>query len=144
LRRGQAPPSYRGSRSAVELQWFAGWHAGASRASWLDEATAYRVSRWPNFGLIRPNLSQIRATALLAATPLTLRELMKRGALSAEDAARTLNALDACGLLAAAERAAAAAKSPTPAPPPAAPAPPGGFASFVRLVRKHLGLGESQ
>jgi len=141
LRKGTAPPSHRGVRSAAELQWFAACHAGASLAPWLSDSVRYRASRWPNFGLIRPLPSQIRATALLAAGALTLHELTRRGSLSPEDAARTLNALDACGVLEALPDTAPAAPKPKPsaAPPPA----PGGFGSFVRLLRKRLGLSES-
>lgn len=139
MRRGVPPPPHRQVRSAAELQWFAGCHAGATLAPDLDEFTRYRISRWPNFGLIRPLPSQIRVTALLAASPLDLRELVKRSALPAEEVIRTLNALEASGLLHAVQATAA------PAPMPAAEVPqmPGGFGSFVRLLRKRLGLSES-
>ena len=143
LRQGAPPPAHRGVRSAVELQWFAGCHAGSTLAPWLNESTAYRVSRWPNFGLIRPLPSQIRATALLAAAPLTLSELAKRGALPLEEAAKTLNALEACGVLVAVAAPAPSTSTNAPRASSSPPQAPGGIASFVRLLRKRLGLSES-
>jgi len=140
LRKGAPPPAHRGVRSAAELQWFAGSHADARLAPWLSESVRYRITRWPNFGLIRPLPSQIRATALLGSTPLTASDLARRGALPPEEALRTLNALDACGLLEAMPDATAAKPASQSASPPAAP---GGFGSFVRLLRKRLGLSES-
>jgi hypothetical protein len=139
LRRAEAPPSHRELRSAAELQWFAGYHAGPQLAPSLDESTAYRLIRWPNFGLIRPMTSQIRATALLAARALTVGQLARHGQLTLAEATQTLNALQACSLLAAVQHDWDAQDSPPP--PTESPKPPGGFVSFLRQARKRLGLG---
>ena len=142
LRRAEAPPSHRELRSTAELQWFAGYHAGTQLAPGLDESTPYRLTRWPNFGLIRPMPSQIRATALLAAGALTVGELARRGQLTLAEATQTLNALEACGLLQTVLPG-SAAQNPSP-PATESPQPPGGIRSLLRLIRKRLGLGDSR
>jgi len=136
LRQGAAPPAHRALRPAAELEWFAGYHASTELAPWLDAAANFRITRWPNFGLIRPLPSQIRVTALLAAGPLTLAQLVQRSEMPRIEAIRTLNALEACSLLSVVERAVAAtARTRSPAPHPS-----GGLAAFLQLVRRRLGL----
>jgi hypothetical protein len=136
LRQGASPPAYRGLRPAAELEWFAGFHASTELAPGIDPGANFRITRWPNFGLIRPLPSQIRITALLAAGPLTLDQLTRRSEIPRIDAIRTLNALDACSLLTVVDPAAAAMTN-TRSP---APQPPGGLAAFLKLVRRKLGL----
>ena len=138
LRQGASPPAHRGLRPAVELEWFAGYHASTELAPWLDVTANFRITRWPNFGLIRPLPSQIRITALLASGPLTLDQLARRSEMPRVESIRTLNALDACSLLTVVDRA-VAAKTPAHGP---TPQPPGGLASFLRLVRQRLGLSK--
>jgi hypothetical protein len=140
LRQGASPPAYRGLRPAAELEWFAGYHASTELAPGIDPAAIFRITRWPNFGLIRPLPSQIRVTALLAAGPLTLDQLTRRTDMSRVEAVRTLNALDACSLLTVVDRAAAATANPRSP----APQPPGGLATFLKLVRRKLGLSREK
>jgi hypothetical protein len=101
LRKGSAPESHRTMRPSTELEWFAGFHASDQLAPWLDAKARFRITRWPNFGLIRPLPSQIRLAALLGAKALTIDDLISRVKVTRPEVVRTLNALDACGLLAA-------------------------------------------
>ncbi len=139
LQRGEAPPSHRSHNPAVELCWFAGYHAGTQLAPWLNPTARFRIKRWPDFGLIRPLPSQIRCTATLATSALTLNEIASRARLSMEEAIRTLNALAACELLTVEQ----STNGPAPVSALAVPEPVGGFRSFLRLVRKRLGLSPS-
>jgi hypothetical protein len=124
-------------RAGTELSWFAAYHASPELAPWLNAATRYRVTRWPNFGLIRPLPSHIRVAAALASTPARPDEIATRANVSAEEAIRTLNALAAANVVVAAE------PEVVPVRKAAAPAvqPRGGLGSFLRNVRKHLGMG---
>jgi hypothetical protein len=124
-------------RAGTELSWFAAYHASPYLAPWLNAATRYRVTRWPNFGLIRPLPSHIRVAAALASSPARPDEIAARANVSPEEAIRTLNALAAANVVVAAETEV------VPARKAAAPAvqPRGGFGSFLRNVRKHLGMG---
>jgi hypothetical protein len=124
-------------RAGTELSWFAAYHASAELAPWLNATTRYRVTRWPNFGLIRPLPSHIRVAAALASTPARPGEVAGRANVSSEEAIRTLNALAAANVVAAVEAEV------VPVRKASAPAiqPSGGFTSFLRNVRKHLGLG---
>jgi len=125
-------------RAGTELSWFAAYHASATLAPWLSPTTRYRVTRWPNFGLIRPLPSHIRVAAALASTPARPAEITARANVSAEEAIRTLNALATANVVVAAEVEVVPARKASPA---LAVQPRGGFVSFLRNVRKHLGLG---
>ena len=136
--RATAPPHDGPSpRAGVELSWFAGYHASNQLAPWLKPAASYRVGRWPNFGLIRPSSSHIRITAALAAAPADLGQLAARTHTSMEEAIRTLNALAACDTITVVE----SDVTPAPKSPRVSVQPRGGFTSFLRKLRKHLGLG---
>jgi hypothetical protein len=124
-------------RSGMELGWFAGYHASSQLAPGLEANAHYRITQWPNFGLIRPLPSQLRIAAGLSSAAADLNEIIERAAVSSEEAVRTLNALHACGVLVALESAGAT----TRATPGSFAAPRGGFTKFLRNVRKHLGLG---
>jgi hypothetical protein len=124
-------------RAGTELSWFAAYHASPELAPWLNATTRYRVTRWPNFGLIRPLPSHIRVAAALASMPARPDEIAARATVSAEEAIRTLNALAAANVVVSAEAEIAPVKK---APAPAIQ-PRGGFTSFLRSMRKHLGLG---
>ena len=55
-----------------ELAWFVGYHAGAVLAPWLNDATSYRLRRWPDFGALRARetlatTAQLRVVAALDA-----------------------------------------------------------------------------
>jgi hypothetical protein len=139
LRRGAPPAAGSFVRSGVELAWFAGFHASDQLAPWLKAEDRFRISRWPNFGLIRPPPSQIRVAATLAKATVTLSELASRAHVPAEEAIRTVNALATCDVLVASDAASPAAPSLTRSANIAAPA--GGFRAFIRNLRKHLGLG---
>jgi hypothetical protein len=125
------------SRSGMELSWFAGYHASSQLAPGLQASACYRITQWPNFGLIRPLPSQLRVAAGLSAAAADLDEIIKRASVAAEEAVRTLNALYACGVLVSIESGGAAVRM----TPGALAEPRGGFTKFLRSVRKHLGLG---
>ena len=131
------PGAGAGMRSGMELSWFAGYHAGSQLAPGLTAGTHYRITQWPNFGLIRPAPSQLRVAACLSSSSADLDEITARAAVVAEEAARTLNALYACGVLVAVESDGKA----LPMTPGTLAEPHGGFAKFLRNVRKHLRLG---
>jgi hypothetical protein len=144
LVKGTPPPGNLSPRLCDELLWFATWHASSSLAPWLNEQAAYRLVRWPDFGRLRASDSaertaQIRIVAALNAEALTLESLTVRAQATAEQAARTLNALSSCGLIEAEQTRAIA--SPPAAEAELAPVPVGGFKQFLRHVRKHLRLG---
>jgi hypothetical protein len=124
-------------RSGMELSWFAGYHASAQLAPGLKPTDKYRMTQWPNFGLIRPLPSQLRIAAGLSSAPADLDEIVKRAAVTAEEAVRTLNGLYACGVLVAVDSAGTGARMTAGA----LAEPRGGFTKFLRNVRKHLGLG---
>jgi hypothetical protein len=124
-------------RPGTELSWFAGYHASARIAPWLKAQARYRVTRWPNFGLIRPLPAHIRVAAALASAPARLGEIAARARVSAEEATRTLNALAVADVVVAADGDA----KPKPMPRTTANQPRGGFTDFLRNMRKHLGLG---
>lgn len=120
------------------MSWFAGYYAGAQLAPAVKARARYRMSQWPNFGLIRPLPSQLRVAAGLSAAAADLEEIIARANVTREEAIRTLNALYACDVLIAAEpleKAIPAVASTTVAQPR------GGFTRFLRSMRKHLGLG---
>jgi hypothetical protein len=121
------------------LSWFAGYYASDRIAPWLDAATPYRVTRWPNFGLIRPLPSHIRVAAAMASGPALVTEIAKRAQVSLEEATRTLNALSVANVV----ESSVPSEKPRAAPAPATSVnqPRGGFTSFLRNMRKHLGLG---
>jgi hypothetical protein len=125
-------------RAGTELSWFAAYHASSALAPWLKASTRYRVTRWPNFGLIRPLPSHIRVAAALASMPARPDEIAARANVSAEEAIRTLNALAAANVIVAVEPEVAPVVRKMEAP---AVQPRGGISSFLRNVRKHLGLG---
>jgi hypothetical protein len=124
-------------RSGMELSWFAGYHASPQLAPGLTASARYRITHWPNFGLIRPLPSQLRVAAGLSSAAADLGEIIARAAVPAEEAIRTLNALHACGVLVGIESAGTVTRM----TPGALAEPRGGFTKFLRNVRKHLGLG---
>lgn len=137
LQKGARPEGGPGSRAGTELSWFAAYHASAGLAPWLKPDTRYRVTRWPNFGLIRPLPSHIRVAAALASAPARADEVAARASVSIEEATRTLNALAVAKVLV----AVGDEGSPVETSSPPAVAPSRGFAAFLNNVRKHLGLG---
>jgi hypothetical protein len=141
LRRGAQPAAGSFIRSGVELAWFAGFYASDRLAPWLIAEDRFRISRWPNFGLIRPPPSQIRVAATLAKTAVSLSELTARAQVPVDEATRTLNALATCDVLIANDPASPAAAE--PARPANIAAPAGGLRAFIRNLRKHLGLGSA-
>jgi hypothetical protein len=137
LQKAARPEGGPNCRAGAELSWFAGYHASADLAPWLQPATRYRVTRWPNFGLIRPLPSHIRVAAALASTPARADEIAARASVSREEAARTFNALAVANVLV----AVGDEVTPVQTSGPPATAPRGGFAAFLSNVRRHLGLG---
>lgn len=137
LQKGTDPGGAVTQRSGMELSWFAGYHASAQLAPSLRADTRYRITLWPDFGLIRPMPSQLRVAAGLSSAPANLDEIVARAKVSPEEATRTLSALYACDALIAVE----ASQSTASAVARNVAQPRGGFTSFLRNVRKHLGLG---
>ena len=125
------------SRAGTELSWFAAYHASTGLAPWLKPTARYRVTRWPNFGLIRPLPSHIRVAAALASTPALADEVAARASVSVEEATRTLNALSVANVLVAVDDE----RVPMELPSLPTVAPRAGLAAFLSNVRKHLGLG---
>jgi hypothetical protein len=140
LQKATEPAGGPALRSGMELSWFAGYYAGPTLAPMLNAGVRYRISRWPNFGLIRPLPSQMRIAAALAAAAGDLSEVAAQAGVSAEEATRTLNALHSCGVLVPfqSERTTSVAGQRTVAEPR------GGFVKFLRDIRKHLGLGAGE
>jgi hypothetical protein len=137
LQKGTPPEGGPSPRAGAELSWFAGYHASAGLAPWLKPAARYRITRWPNFGLIRPLPSHIRVAAALTSAPARADEIATRASVSAEEATRTLNALAVANVLVAVGDEVAPveiSRAPTAGPR-------GGFAIFLSNVRRHLGLG---
>jgi hypothetical protein len=137
LQKGADPGAGPVQRSGMELSWFAGYHASAQLAPTLKSGARYRITQWPNFGLIRPLPSQLRVAAGLSSAAATLEEIIGRAKVTSEEAIRTLNALHACDVLIAVE----SSEKSAPAAARSVNEPRGGFTSFLRNVRKHLGLG---
>jgi hypothetical protein len=141
LQKTVAPPAELRPRSGAELAWFEGYHASAQIAPWLSDRATYRLTRWPDFGRVRPDDSllraaQIRVLAALDAAPATAAQLSARTDTSPEVAIRTLNALAGCDFVEVAPTAAADQASTRPALPVLA----GRLRQFLRNVRRHLGL----
>lgn len=138
LRDGYPPPKARvAERSGLELFWFTGFHAGEALAPWLDSRQKYRVTAWPDFGVIRPEPAVLRAVAFLATEAHDSATLAKRARIPAGLAHRILNALSLCEVL-------AAGAAGTPADRGVGiHEPRGGFGGFLRRLRSHLGLGAS-
>ena len=137
LHKSSLPADGPAPRAGAELSWFAAYHASANLAPWLKPAVRYRLTRWPNFGSIRPLPSHLRVVAALASRPARPDEIAARAHVSTEEAVRVLNAL------ALADRVIAADSDVAPVTTinPPAVVPRGGFVSFLRKLRKHLGLG---
>jgi hypothetical protein len=139
LRDGYPPPKTRvRERPGTEFFWFAGFGAGEVLAPWLNAQARYRVTAWPDFGVIRPDAGVLRAVALLAAQPQDPQSLATGARISLGQAHRVLNALSLCEVL-----TTAAATSAGNANASAIAQPRGGFAGFLRKLRGHLGLGEA-
>jgi hypothetical protein len=135
LESGVALGAHRTVRPAEELTWFCGYHSPLELAPWLATAEQYSISRWPNFGLIRPSAAQLRVTALLAETPLTVEQLAVRAHVGRNEVVRILNALSACALLTPVRYAASVESGRNVVQPVA------GLKSLLRLMRKHFALG---
>lgn len=131
-----APPAIgEPPRGGSELIWFAAYYASDRLAVALSERARYRMTRWPNFGAIRPPVAQVRVAAALSGHAIDLSQVASRARLPVGDAARTFNALSALGLLLPAECATDVVDTPRVQPPFSA------LGSLLRNIRKHLGLG---
>lgn len=135
LEKGSAPTGGQAPRSGMELSWFTGYYASDHLAPALTISTSFRISSWPNFGLIRPLPSQLRIAAGLSSAAADLRQIIKRAGVTAEEAIRTLNALYACGVLIGVSPVEAVSAV------SAGARPRSGLAKLLANVRKHLGLG---
>jgi hypothetical protein len=137
LQKSTLPAGGPALRAGTELSWFAAYYASADLAPWLKPSVPYRVTRWPNFGQIRPLPSHIRVAAALASMPARPDEIAARAHVSAEEAIRALNALAVANVVVAFDNDVARVE--TIDRPVVEPR--GGFVTFLRNVRKHLGLG---
>lgn len=137
LRMQSGAPPATGSplRGGSELIWFTTYYTSDRLAVALSDSARYRITRWPNFGAIRPPVEQIRVAAALSQHALNLKQVASRARVPLIDAARTLNALSALGLLLPAESEIESAEAMRS--PPAFSA----LGSLLRNIRKHLGLG---
>ena len=140
LEKGSAPIGGQAPRSGMELSWFTGYFASGHIAPSLTISTSYRMSSWPNFGLIRPSPSQMRVAAALGAAAADLSEIIRRAGVTADEAARTLNALYACGLLVRVSSSEPGSAASAGGLRRAASEPRAGLAKLLANVRKHLGL----
>ena len=140
LEKGSAPIGGQAPRSGMELSWFTGYFASAHLAPSLAIRASYRLSSWPNFGLIRPSPSQMRVAAALAAAAADSSEIIRRAGVTADEAARTLNALYACGMLVRVSPGEPGKAASAGARRRAASEPRAGLAKLLANVRKHLGL----
>jgi len=138
LQKANQPTDAPALRSGMELGWFAGYHASEQLAPALQGGAQYRITRWPNFGLIRPLPSQTRVAAGLASVPADLAEIIKRADVTIEEATRTLNALHGCGVLVAVRPGEVIEKT---GQYRIAQQSRGGIGKFLTNIRKHLGLG---
>ncbi|HTU65040.1 MAG TPA: hypothetical protein VMF52_03730 [Steroidobacteraceae bacterium] len=135
LRDGYPPPKTRvAERPAGEFFWFAGFNAGDGLAPWLDSRQSFRITAWPDFGVIRPDAAVLRAVALLQVQSLDVGALAARARVTHAVAARILNALSLCEVLVAGEARASRGEA-------RLTEPRGGFSGFLRRLRTHLGLG---
>jgi hypothetical protein len=137
LRHDPYPPADLQPRPGIELCWFFGYYASDLPAPWLDSTAHYRITRWPNFGVIRPLPSHIRVAASLSANSGSLLQIAARANISIEEATRTLNALASCEIVKAVQ---AEETITVPALEPLIQAR-GGFTGFLKNLRRHLGLG---
>jgi hypothetical protein len=141
LHKSAPPPDNVAPRPGLELFWFATCHASAALAPWLGEQTAYRLHRWPDFGLVRASdetvrAAQIRIVAALADAPSSIATLATRTQTPVEQVIRTINALASCALIEPATTRIEPARRPGHSH-----VPPGGLKKFLRNLRKHLRLG---
>ena len=137
LQKSALPAAGPAPRAGTELSWFASYYASEKLAPWLKPTVRYRVARWPNFGLIRPLPSHIRVAAALASMPARADEIATRAHVTEEEAIRALNALAVANVVVAVDGDAELVKTASPT----VVEPRGGFGTFLRNVRKHLGLG---
>jgi hypothetical protein len=138
LRDGYPPLKTRvHERPGAEFFWLAGFNAGDIIAPWLNATRRYRLTAWPDFGVIRPEAAVLRVVATLSAEPLDLQTLAIRARVTLGFASRVCNALSLVDALAVAEPARTASSA------AAVNQPRGGFSGFLRKLRSHLGLGEA-
>jgi hypothetical protein len=95
----EAPPAVFECRPAFELAWFSGLHGPAVLAPWLDASAAYRLRRWPDFGLVRATRAQLALAALMTHAAHTRARLVQLSKQSAAEVDRFLNACAMAGVL---------------------------------------------
>lgn len=137
MQSGAPPATGAQLRGGSELIWFAAYYASDRLAVALTDNARYRITRWPNFGTIRPPVAQIRVAAALSGQAIDLTRVASRARLPMVDAARTLNALSALGLLLPAETDIEPAEVPRAQPAPTFSA----LGALLKNIRRHLGLG---
>jgi hypothetical protein len=137
MQSGAPPTSGAQPRGGSELIWFASYYASDRLAVALTDGARYHITRWPNFGAIRPPVSQIRACAALSGRAIDVSQVASRARIALVDAARTLNALSALGLLLTAENEIRPAETPRSRTTQSFSA----LGSLLKKIRSHLGLG---
>ena len=137
MQSGAPPATGAQLRGGSELIWFAAYYASDRLAAALTDGARYRITRWPNFGTIRPPVTHIRACAALSGRPIDVSQVASRARIALLDAARTLNALSALGLLLPAENEIQSAEVPRTQAAPTFSA----LGALLKNIRRHLGLG---
>lgn len=137
MQSGAPPATGAQLRGGSELIWFAAYYASDRLAVALTDGARYRITRWPNFGTIRPPVAQIRGAAALSGRAIDVSQVASRARIPLVDAARTLNALSALGLLLPAETDIQAAEITRTQPAPTFSA----LGNLLKNIRRHLGLG---
>ena len=86
-------------RPVFELAWFIGLHESASLAPWLDVDAAYRLSCWPDFGMVSGTHEHLALAALLAREAQQREPLAQMTNQPLAGVDRFLNACTMAGLL---------------------------------------------
>lgn len=131
----EQPPDSFECRPAFELAWFAGLHGPATPAPWLDVRAAYRLRRWPDFGMVRATRAQLALAALLTHAAHTRTRLVQLSQQPPAAVERFLNACAMAGVLVATSEAVPVAETGTFITSSAAR-----LGGLIRGLRNRLGL----
>jgi hypothetical protein len=124
-------------RPVFELAWFVGMHESASLAPWLDANAAYRLRRWPDFGMVRGTREHLALAALLAREAQQREHLANVTNQPLAGVDRFLNACSIAGLL-----NSSVGNTATKSAGGAATMAPTRFGGLISSLRRRLGLTE--
>lgn len=128
----EGPPPAAQPLPIGDAAWYVGLAAPPGLAPWLEQDTAYRLRRWPDFGRLGALPDMVELSALAASQPCTPSSLARLSGHALADVHRFLAAASLAGLLM------APARSETLAPAPARARPQSGWMRFVGDLRRHL------